>query len=90
MLPAAMTRRLPRKLLVGLALPTLAAVLTFAAITAVGMLLDGLGTGERLSFALTALLLAGVLFLLARPRVTADEDLEQLTRYGHSFPSCRR
>ncbi|MFB7087417.1 PH domain-containing protein [Streptomyces sp. NPDC056296] len=49
------------------------AVLTFAAITAVGMLLDGLGMGERLSFMLTALLLAGVLFLLARPRVTADE-----------------
>ncbi|MFJ8148552.1 PH domain-containing protein [Streptomyces sp. NPDC096094] len=52
---------------------TVLAVLTFAAITAVGMLLDGLGTGERLSFMLTALLLAGVLFLLARPRVTADE-----------------
>ncbi|GAA5216730.1 PH domain-containing protein [Streptomyces thinghirensis] len=49
------------------------AVATFAAITAVGMLLDGLGAGERLSFVLTALLLAGVLFLLARPRVTADE-----------------
>ncbi|MFE0810787.1 PH domain-containing protein [Streptomyces sp. NPDC058848] len=52
---------------------TVLAVLTFAAITAVGMLLDGLGTGERLSFMLTALLLAGVLFLLARPHVTADE-----------------
>jgi hypothetical protein len=52
---------------------TVLAVLTFAAITAVGMLLDGLGTGERLSFALTALLLAGVLLLLARPQVTADE-----------------
>jgi hypothetical protein len=52
---------------------TVLAVLTFAAITAVGMLLDGLGTGERLSFALTALLLAGVLLLLARPHVTADE-----------------
>ncbi|MFE9058550.1 PH domain-containing protein [Streptomyces mutabilis] len=52
---------------------TVLAVLTFAAITAVGMLLDGLGTGERLSFALTALLLAGVLLLLARPHVIADE-----------------
>ncbi|MCZ9352681.1 PH domain-containing protein [Streptomyces mutabilis] len=52
---------------------TVLAVLTFAAITAVGMLLEGLGTGERLSFALTALLLAGVLLLLARPHVTADE-----------------
>lgn len=52
---------------------TVLAVLTFGAITAVGMMLDGLGTGERLSFMLTALLLAGVLFLLARPHVTADE-----------------
>ncbi|MDG9727918.1 PH domain-containing protein [Streptomyces sp. DH41] len=49
------------------------AVGTFVTISAVGMLLDGLGMGERLSFALTALVLAGVLFLLARPRVTADD-----------------
>ncbi|MER7053855.1 MULTISPECIES: PH domain-containing protein [unclassified Streptomyces] len=49
------------------------AVGTFVTISAVGMLLDGLGTGERLSFALTALVLAGVLFLLARPRITADD-----------------
>ncbi|MGC9498980.1 PH domain-containing protein [Streptomyces sp. WG7] len=47
---------------------------TFVTISAVGMLLGGLGTGERLSFVLTALLLAGVLLLLARPRVTADEE----------------
>ncbi|MGC9380359.1 PH domain-containing protein [Streptomyces sp. MH13] len=46
---------------------------TFVTISAVGMLLGGLGTGERLSFVLTALLLAGVLLVLARPRVTADE-----------------
>lgn len=52
---------------------TVLAVVTFVTITAVGMLLDGLGLGERLSFALTALLLAGVLLLLARPRVVADE-----------------
>ncbi|GGQ36324.1 PH domain-containing protein [Streptomyces mutabilis] len=52
---------------------TVLAVFAFAAVTAVGMLLDGLGIGERLSFVLTALLLAGVLFLLARPHVTADE-----------------
>ncbi|MFH9573134.1 PH domain-containing protein [Streptomyces sp. NPDC017230] len=49
------------------------AVGTFVTISAVGMLLDGLGMGERLSFALTALVLAGVLFLLARPRITADD-----------------
>ncbi|MDT0613439.1 PH domain-containing protein [Streptomyces lancefieldiae] len=52
---------------------TVLAVVTFVTITAVGMLLDGLGLGERLSFALTALLVACVLLLLARPRVVADE-----------------
>ncbi|MFF8094937.1 PH domain-containing protein [Streptomyces sp. NPDC016675] len=52
---------------------TVLAVITFAAITAVGLLLDGLGPGERLSFALTGLLLAGVVLLLARPRVVADD-----------------
>ncbi|MFE5398805.1 PH domain-containing protein [Streptomyces sp. NPDC056568] len=52
---------------------TVLAVVTFAAITAVGLLLNGLGPGERLSFALTGLLLAGVVLLLARPRVTADD-----------------
>ncbi|MEU0224840.1 PH domain-containing protein [Streptomyces sp. NPDC006284] len=52
---------------------TVLAVITFAAITAVGLLLNGLGPGERLSFALTGLLLAGVVLLLARPRVVADD-----------------
>ncbi|MEU0475389.1 PH domain-containing protein [Streptomyces olivaceus] len=50
------------------------AVLTFATVTAVGMLLGGLGAGERLSFVLTALLLAGVLLLLARPHLAAADD----------------
>lgn len=49
------------------------AVLAFATITAVGMVLHGLGPGERLSFVFTALVLAAVLLLLARPRVVADE-----------------
>ncbi|KOT97017.1 MULTISPECIES: PH domain-containing protein [Streptomyces] len=49
------------------------AVVTFVTVTALGMLLGGLGPGERLSFVLTALVLAGVLLLLARPRVVADE-----------------
>ncbi|CAM5272632.1 PH domain-containing protein [Streptomyces violaceorubidus] len=49
------------------------AVVTCVTVTAVGMLLGGLGPGERLSFVLTALVLAGVLLLLARPRVVADE-----------------
>ncbi|MCC9153133.1 PH domain-containing protein [Streptomyces parvulus] len=50
------------------------AVATFATITAVGSLLGGLGAGERLSFVLTALLLAGGLLLMARPRVDADPE----------------
>ncbi|MFE9705831.1 PH domain-containing protein [Streptomyces sp. NPDC005930] len=49
------------------------AAVTFVTVTALGMLLRGLGPGERLSFVLTALVLAGVLLLLARPRVVADE-----------------
>ncbi|WP_328559375.1 PH domain-containing protein [Streptomyces coelicoflavus] len=49
------------------------AVVTFVTVTALGMLLGGLGPGERLSFVLTALVLAGVLLLLARPRIVADE-----------------
>ncbi|MFV0137156.1 PH domain-containing protein [Streptomyces sp. HMX87] len=50
-----------------------AAVACFVAITAVAVLLDRLGPGERISFVLTALLLDGVLVLLARPKVVADE-----------------
>lgn len=49
------------------------AIVTFVTVTALGMLLGGLGPGERVSFVLTALVLAGVLFLMARPRVDADE-----------------
>ncbi|CAM5721656.1 PH domain-containing protein OS=Streptomyces tendae OX=1932 GN=GUR47_32675 PE=4 SV=1 [Streptomyces tendae] len=52
---------------------TVLAAVTFVTVTALGMLLRGLGPGERLSFVLTALVLAGVLLLLARPRVVADE-----------------
>ncbi|MFF6994207.1 PH domain-containing protein [Streptomyces sp. NPDC008313] len=44
-----------------------------AVITAVAVLLDGLGPGERLSFVLVAVLLCGVLVLLARPKVVADD-----------------
>ncbi|RDG35193.1 PH domain-containing protein [Streptomyces corynorhini] len=45
----------------------------FVAVSAIGMLLDGLHPGERLSFVLTALLFSGVLVLLSRPKVVADE-----------------
>ncbi|MEU6146462.1 PH domain-containing protein [Streptomyces sp. NPDC047081] len=45
----------------------------FVTITAVALLLEQLGPGERLSFIFTAALLAGVLFLLARVKVVADD-----------------
>lgn len=46
----------------------------FVVITAVALLLEKLGPGERLSFVFTAALLAGVLALLARVKVVADES----------------
>ncbi|MGW7268462.1 PH domain-containing protein [Streptomyces sp. NPDC054842] len=46
----------------------------FVVITTVAMLLEQLSPGERVSFVFTAALLCGVLFLLARPKVVADED----------------
>ncbi|MFI7686997.1 PH domain-containing protein [Streptomyces griseoaurantiacus] len=51
-----------------------AALATVLVITVVALLLEQLGPGERLSFVLTAFLLAGVLVLLARPRITADDS----------------
>ncbi|MFJ6631337.1 PH domain-containing protein [Streptomyces sp. NPDC091376] len=45
----------------------------FVVITAVAFALDKLSTGERISFVLTALLFFGVLALLSRPKVVADE-----------------
>ncbi|CAL9607412.1 PH domain-containing protein [Streptomyces pilosus] len=46
----------------------------FLVVSLIGLLLKQLGPGERISFVFTAALLAGVLFLLARPKVVADED----------------
>ncbi|MFF9686536.1 PH domain-containing protein [Streptomyces sp. NPDC014623] len=46
---------------------------TFLVITAVAMILENLSPGERTSFVFVALLFFGVLALLSRPRVTADE-----------------
>ncbi|MFF0082725.1 PH domain-containing protein [Streptomyces canus] len=46
----------------------------FVTITVIALLLEQLGPGERLSFIVTAALLAGVLFLLARVKVVADES----------------
>ncbi|MEV7422965.1 PH domain-containing protein [Streptomyces sp. NPDC091212] len=50
-----------------------AGAVMFVAISAIGLLLDDLHPGERLSFILTALLFSGVLALLSRPKVVADE-----------------
>ncbi|MFJ3671642.1 PH domain-containing protein [Streptomyces sp. NPDC090106] len=50
-----------------------AAAAIFVVITAVALLLEKLGPGERLSFVFTAALLAGVLALLARVKVVADD-----------------
>ncbi|CAM5339547.1 PH domain-containing protein [Streptomyces pseudogriseolus] len=49
-----------------------AGVALFVVVSLIGLLLNGLGPGERISFVFTAALLAGVLFLLARPKVVAD------------------
>ncbi len=51
-----------------------AGVAIFVVITVIALLLEQLGPGERLSFIVTAALLAGVLFLLARVKVVADES----------------
>ncbi|WP_326761398.1 PH domain-containing protein [Streptomyces phaeochromogenes] len=46
----------------------------FVVITTVAMLLEKLSPGERTSFVFTAALLFGVLALLSRPKVVADES----------------
>ncbi|MFD7625647.1 PH domain-containing protein [Streptomyces sp. NPDC059851] len=45
----------------------------FATITAIALLLENLSGGERISFVVTAALMASVLVLLSRPKVVADE-----------------
>ncbi|MGW0467824.1 PH domain-containing protein [Streptomyces sp. NPDC003027] len=45
----------------------------FAVITAVALMLENLGPGERASFVFTAALFLGVLALLSRPKVVADD-----------------
>ncbi|MER8046228.1 PH domain-containing protein [Streptomyces sp. NPDC094032] len=47
-------------------------VAMFVVISAVGMMLEKLGPGERASFVFTAALFLGVLVLLSRPKVVAD------------------
>ncbi|MFE1955647.1 PH domain-containing protein [Streptomyces sp. NPDC059524] len=47
---------------------------SFVTITAVALLLGGLNPGERTSFVFTAAMFWGVLALLARPKVVADDS----------------
>ncbi|AJF64124.1 PH domain-containing protein [Streptomyces vietnamensis] len=49
-------------------------VAMFVVITGVAMMLERLGPGERASFVFTAALLSGVLVLLSRPKVVADDE----------------
>ncbi|MEU1227683.1 MULTISPECIES: PH domain-containing protein [unclassified Streptomyces] len=49
-------------------------VAMFVVITGVAMMLERLGPGERASFVFTAVLLSGVLVLLSRPKVVADDE----------------
>jgi Bacterial PH domain len=51
-----------------------AGVTSFVVITAIALLLEQLGPGERVSFIFTGALLFGVLLLLSRPKVVADES----------------
>ncbi|MHC6629283.1 PH domain-containing protein [Streptomyces globosus] len=46
----------------------------FVTISAIGLMLDNLGPGERISFIFTAALFGSVLVLLSRPKVVADES----------------
>ncbi|MFR9796651.1 PH domain-containing protein [Streptomyces sp. MS06] len=51
-----------------------AGVAVLLALCAVAVLLDQLGPGEKLSFALTGVLLCGILVRLSRPKVVAEES----------------
>ncbi|MFJ4921775.1 PH domain-containing protein [Streptomyces sp. NPDC088725] len=58
----------------------------FAVITGIAFLLEGMDTGERLSFVFTALVFFGVLALLSRPKVVAGASgvtVVNLTRTRH-------
>ncbi|MFF5921210.1 PH domain-containing protein [Streptomyces flavochromogenes] len=49
-------------------------VAIFVVISVVAVLLERLGPGERASFFFTAALLSGILALLSRPKVVADDE----------------
>ncbi|WP_371530319.1 PH domain-containing protein [Streptomyces sp. NBC_01283] len=46
----------------------------FVVLTVISLLIPGLSPGERISFIFTGALLFGVLMLLSRPKVVADES----------------
>lgn len=50
------------------------ALALFVVITAVALMLESLGPGDRVTFILFAVLFSGVLVLLARPKIVADEE----------------
>ncbi|MCQ4206486.1 PH domain-containing protein [Streptomyces longispororuber] len=47
---------------------------SFVTITVIALILNGMSPGERISFVFTAALFWGVLGLLARPKVVADDQ----------------
>ncbi|MFJ2059802.1 PH domain-containing protein [Streptomyces sp. NPDC087908] len=49
-------------------------VLVFVVVTAVALMLERLGPGERLSFVFTAAILLTILVLLSRPKIVADDE----------------
>ncbi|MEU0440847.1 PH domain-containing protein [Streptomyces sp. NPDC006186] len=51
-----------------------AGAVIFVVISAVGLLLERLGPGEKLSFVVTGALIFGVLLWLSRPKVVAEES----------------
>lgn len=51
-----------------------AGVAILVVLTVISLLIPGLSPGERLSFIFTGVLLLGVLTLLSRPKVVADES----------------
>ena len=51
-----------------------AGTVMFVVITVVALMLERLGPGERVSFVFTAALLFGVLIMLSRPKVVADDE----------------
>ncbi|MEU1088362.1 PH domain-containing protein [Streptomyces sp. NPDC005576] len=67
-LPVTFRPRLTRLVLLTIALAL------FVTITVVALMLESLGPGDRVTFILFAVLFSGVLVLLARPRIVADEN----------------